>query len=152
MNLLNLTIASVVDGATGSHLTQTAYNPHQTDNSNTAVAQRQGSRIRFLPHSFATVSRLTKEMIGAYKERAKGQKDMAHLFQLSAHILKDIGLTRDDVVDLKSGLISLGALSTRRREYQGQLDQPFKNPVISKVEAPCLAAANQDSYEQSSCG
>ncbi len=119
MNLLNFTIAFVVDGATGSHMVQTDYSAHQTDHNNAAVAQRHGSHLKFLPHGFTAISSLAQEMITAYKERVQGQKDMAHLLQFSHHKLRDIGLTHDDLVNLKSGLISLEALNMKRREYHG---------------------------------
>jgi uncharacterized protein YjiS (DUF1127 family) len=151
MKLLKFTIAFVVDGATGSHLTQPVYSTHQFDNNNARVTQKHDSPLRLFQHGFAALSRFAQEMIDDYKESAQRRKAMTELSRLSPHNLRDIGLTHDDLVDLKSRLITLRTLNARPREYQNNFDLQLKKPSISGVKTPHLTVTNKRSYKQSPC-
>ena len=152
MNLLNFTIASVVDATTGSHLAQTTYSTQRNDNSGAPLTQRHHSRTKILQRSFEVISNFAHDRIVAYKAGAQRRKDTARILQLSAHDLRDIGLSYNDLSDLKSGQISLEALNARRYEPQSSVKLHLKKPKISKVKLPYLAAANQGSCELASCG
>ena len=118
MKLLNFTIAFIVDGATGSHLTQPVYSTRQFDNNNATLTQKHDEPLSLLQLGYAALSRFAQGVIGDYRERGQSRKTMAYLSQLSTHNLRDIGLTHNDLVDLKSNLISLSTLNTRRRKHK----------------------------------
>ena len=152
MNLLNFTIASVVDATTGSHLTQTTYNTHRNNNSSAPLTQKHRSRASILELSFNAISKFAHERIAVYKAGAQRRQDTAHILQLNARDLRDIGLSYNDLIDLKSDQISLEELNTRRFEPQSNINLRLKKSTISRIKAPNLAAANQDSCELASCG
>jgi hypothetical protein len=66
--------------------------------------------------------------------------------------LKDIGLTYDDLADLKSGQRSLKQLNTLRFENQKSFSPRLKKVTTSKIKVSGLKAANQQAGELASCG
>lgn len=152
MNLLNFTIASVVDATTGSHLAQTTHSAHRHNNNGAPLTHKHSSKTSILQRSFKALSSFAHERVAAYKAGAQRRKDTAQILQFSAHDLRDIGLSNNDLLDLKAGQISLEALNARRFESQGNTNLRLKKPNISRVRTHNLTAANQDSCALASCG
>ena len=152
MSLLNFSIASVVDGATGSHLNQTPHGTHHHKQRNIPTVQNHIPREGFLVKGYAVMTSLARNAIAAYRKRAQQRKDTIQLLGLNSHYMSDIGLTSQDFADLKSGQITLRSLNSRRDDNQEQSNLRLKRPNISKIKTSGLTAANQAPCELASCG
>ncbi len=102
MKLLQLAVSSVVGATTGSHLIQTSNRISQPQDSQYQTPQTGRSVVPIIRNKLASVSRLVSRLVAANRERLQRNKDTIKIGQLSAHYLKDIGLTYNDLVDLKS--------------------------------------------------
>jgi len=152
MKLLHFAASSMVNATTGSHLTETSYRTAQLED---PQVQTRQTRTRILPiirNNMAAVSQLVSRLVTANRQRLQQNKDTVRILQLNAHNLKDIGLTYDDIAELKSGQISLKGLSAIRSKSQGPFDLRLKKAGTSKVEVFNLKAANQELGEFASCG
>ena len=152
MKLLQFAVSSVVGATTGSQLTQTSYRTSQVGGSQYQTRQTGSRILQIIRNKVASVSTLASRLAAANKQRLQRNKDTVQILQLNAHHLKDIGLTYDDLTDLKSGQISLEELNTVRSESQGSLNLRLKKAGTSKIGATNLKAANQEPGEFASCG
>jgi uncharacterized protein YjiS (DUF1127 family) len=152
MKLLQLAVSSVVGATTGSHLTQTSNRTSQPQDSQYQTPQTGRSILPFIRNKLASVLRLVNRLAAANKQRLQRRKDTIQIFQLNAHYLKDIGLTYDDLADLRSGQRSLNQLNTMRFENQKSFSPRLKKVATSKIKASSLKAANQQHGEFASCG
>lgn len=151
MNLLNLSITSIVDATTGSHLAQTSYSAHRPGNSKPAFVESQPSRTGLLRTGYEAISSLASKLIAAYRKSAQRRKDTAHILSLSPNALKDIGLTAHDLIDLKLGQVSLDSLNARRFSNHEVFKVRVTKAGTSKLETADVRAANQCSSELASC-
>jgi uncharacterized protein YjiS (DUF1127 family) len=152
MKLLQLAVSSVVGATTGSHLIQTSNRTSQPQDSQYQTPQTGRSVVPIIRNKLASVSRLVSRLVAANRERLQRNKDTIKIGQLSAHYLKDIGLTYNDLVDLKSGQRSLKQLNTMRFENKKSFSPRLKKAATSKVKVSSLKAANQQHGSLASCG
>ena len=152
MKLLQLAVSSVVGATTGSHLIQTSNKISQPQNFQYQTPQTGRSVVPIIRNKLASVSRLVSRLVAANRERLQRNKDTIKIFQLSAHHLKDIGLTYDDLADLKSGQRSFKQLNALRFENQKSFSPRLKKAITSKIKVSSLKAVNQQHDEFASCG
>jgi uncharacterized protein YjiS (DUF1127 family) len=153
MKLLNFAIASMVDANTGNAVNRDFGAQFLSNHS----SYRQfGGELHAA--SFVNVPDKIKStfnlLIKNYKARAREIRDTEKILQMSSHMLKDIGLSFEDLQDLESRQITLKALGTLRNQYcyeaasNDRLNQT-SNRVWSKPIN--IDSANQAQYQITKC-
>ena len=149
MKLLNLAISSIVDANTGNGL-----NRHFVDQygSGHSSLHTQAHKIR----SRSVLDLIVKIKVGiqAYvedsKTRAIDRQATKEVLALSDSMLEDIGLTRDNLIELRNGSISLEMLDVRRDQKANERKLLLaSNGVDSHIQE--IESANQASYEIKKC-
>ena len=112
MNYFHFAIASIVDANTGHGLL------HNTDRIDYATAAKHGRKIRAksIVALFGQVKSRLSTAIAAIRNHQVQTRNLHHLAQLNDHILKDIGISRGDVIALQMGQLDLGQLEARRAD------------------------------------
>ena len=89
---------------------------------------------------------IKEQLVGAissYRANSRKNRQIAALAQLDEHLLKDIGLSREDVFAAKLGQVTLEQLITQRRNgYQGKLLELSSTARVSQQTLQ-LDAANE---------
>jgi uncharacterized protein YjiS (DUF1127 family) len=147
MKLLQFGVASIVDANTGNGLV------HNNGRIDYAAAAQHGRSIR--AKSIIALYSLIKEKLGnsisSYRDRARRHRQLVDLAQLDEHLLKDIGLSRGDVIAVELGQITLEQLDAQRRNnFQNEL------PALTTVDkmgqqSLQLDAVNQAVYDEAKC-
>jgi len=147
MKLLQFGVASIVDANTGNGLV------HNEGRIDYAAAAQHGRTIR--AKSIIALYNEIKEKLGNtisnYQARASKRHQLAALAQLDDHLLKDIGLSRGDVIAVELGQMTLEQLDAQRRsDYQGE--SPNLN-VIDQIgqQSLQLDAVNEAVYSEAKC-
>lgn len=147
MKLLQFAVASIVDANTGHGQSQ-----HDGKIDYAAAAQR-GRTIR--SKSVIALYRLIKAQLGSaishYRERATQRRQLVALKQLDDRMLKDIGLSRGDVIAVELGQVTLEQLDAqRRKDYQNKL---LDAAIAGRVgqQAVKLGAVNEAVYAEVKC-
>ena len=149
MKLLNLAVASIVDANTGNGLNRQFIDQY---GSNYSTHEKQAQLI--LSRSFLGVITNIKNSVRKYiedsKTKARRHQATKDLLQLNSRLLKDIGLTRDDLHELNLGLTSLETLNARRNfsTDKARLGQA-SGRVSSNIRS--IGSANQAQYETKKC-
>lgn len=152
MKILNLAIASIVDANTGHGINQQFVDQF---GSNKTDYTQHGHEIR-ANSILALISKIKtsfKQYIDDSKASARARRNTRDVLQLNDHMLKDIGLTNDDVNDLRMGLISLDAVNQRREQNRGEQEAGLQHLSrrqvgVTKID---LESANQDTHEIKRC-
>ena len=147
MNLLQFSVASIVDANTGYGLS------HNGDRIDYAAAAQHGRTIR--AKSIIALYGLIKAQLGKafsnYRERAAQRRQLADLAQLDDRLLKDIGLSRGDMIAVELGQVSLGQLDVQRRNnYRNELADLTTASQIGEQTLK-LDAANEAVYDGAKC-
>lgn len=147
MKSLQFAVASIVDANTGHGL---AHNGGRIDY---AAAARNGRAIR--GKSIIALYRLIKAQLGKafsnYQERAAQRRQLADLAQLDNRLLKDIGLSRGDVIAVELGQVTLQQLDAQRRnDYRNELPDLTTASQIGEQTLK-LDAVNQAVYAEVKC-
>ena len=144
MKLLQFAVASIVDANTGQGLA------HEVNHYGYAASARNGRVIR--AKSIAALYRQIKVRVGnaisGYREHANRQRQNAALAKLDDRLLKDIGLSREDIYALQSGAVSIKQVeATRFNHHQSRvLETTRVDP-----QALQLDAANETLYAGAKC-
>jgi uncharacterized protein YjiS (DUF1127 family) len=147
MKSLQYAVASIVDANTGHGLT------HNGGRIDYAAATQHGRTIR--AKSIIALYRLIKAQLGKvisnYRERAAQRRQLVTLAQLDDRILKDIGLSRGDVIAVELGQLTLQQLDTQRRnDYRNEsLDLTTVDRIGEQTLK--LDAVNQAVYAEAKC-
>ncbi len=153
MKLINLGIASIVDANTGNGISRQFIGQFGSKDSDYEKSTRE-IRAKSVLGVWANIKSAFMQYLDESRAVARARRNTAEVSQLGEHILKDIGLTFVDIQDLKSGQITLEALSARRDQYRDhpanikRLDHASKQ-VGTRV--PDLDSANQAQYEIAKC-
>ena len=144
MKLFELAIASIVDahGLEGKNLSV-----------NYSAAIHAGREIRaksVLPW-FASIKHRIGQVISNYHVRANNRRAINELSNLSDRELKDIGIERYDIAQLRAGYTTLEELEASRRPDKVDIVQALQSPVRIDKEVRKLGAVNQDSYVLARC-
>jgi len=111
MKLLQFAVASIVDANTGYGLV------HSGGRIDYPAAERHGRTIR--ARTIASLVNLIKDRvsnaISTHSARALQRRGLAELGRLDDRLLKDIGLTRGDLVAVELGHTTLAELAPLRR-------------------------------------
>jgi uncharacterized protein YjiS (DUF1127 family) len=147
MKSLQYAVASIVDANTGHGL---AHNGGRIDY---AAAAQHGRTIR--AKSIIALYRLIKAQLGNaisnYRERAMQRRQLADLAQLDDRLLKDIGLSRGDVIAVELGQVTLQQLDAQRRnDYRNGLPDLTTADRIGEQTLK-LDAVNQAVYAEAKC-
>ena len=119
MKLLNLAIASIVDANTGNGINQQFVNQfgsNKTDYAQHGREIRANSMLALIGKIKASVT----QYIENSKATAQARRSSKEVLQMSEHMMKDVGLTYNDVNDLRLGLISLNTLNQRRDQNRNE--------------------------------
>ena len=153
MKLLNFAIATMIDANTRTGVNHDFDSQFQSKRSNYdqyVMDIRDTSLLDIL----GKIKRALNRYINNYKTRAREIGDTRAIVQLSNHMLKDIGLTLEDLQDLESGRITLHALSALRGQHHKaavaddlllQASNQFRSDML-KAES-----ANQTQYQIPKC-
>ena len=111
MKLLQIAVASIVDANTGYGLA------HSGGRIDYSAQARNGRSIR--AKSIMALYGLVKEQlsksISSYHEHVKQRRQLALLGQLNDNLLRDIGLSRGDLIAAELGQVNLPQLDAERR-------------------------------------
>ncbi|RLA13123.1 MAG: hypothetical protein DRQ59_06035 [Gammaproteobacteria bacterium] len=149
MKFLNLAVASIVDANTGNGINRQYLDQFGSDQS---AHERHGREIR--SRSFldlvAKIMASVQKYIEDSKAEAGRRQAIKDLSQMNDRSLKDIGLSRDDLYDIKHGSTSLEALNARRNR---SADSLRLNHTSSKISSSVrgIESANQAQYETKKC-
>jgi uncharacterized protein YjiS (DUF1127 family) len=147
MKSLQYAVASIVDANTGHGLT------HNGGRIDYAAATQHGRTIR--AKSIIALYRLIKAQLGKvisnYRERAAQRRQLVTLAQLDDRILKDIGLSRGDVIAVELGQLTLQQLDAQRRnDYRNESLDLITVDRIGEQTLK-LDAVNQAVYAEAKC-
>ncbi len=149
MKFLNLAVASIVDANTGNGLNHHFVNQF---GSNHSTHERQAHEIR--SRSFLDVIAKIKSSVQQYIEDSKvnsrRRQAIKDLSQMNDRLLKDIGLSRDDLRDIDNGSTNFEALNARRNR---STDSFRRNQTSAKISSSVrsIESANQAQYETKKC-
>jgi len=149
MKLFNLAIASIVDANTGNGLNRQFIDQYGS-NYSTHEIQAHLIRSRSFLEVITNIKNSAQKYIEDSKAKARRQQSTKDLLQLNSRLLKDIGLTRDDLHELNLGSTSLEALNARRNfsTDKARLAQA-SGQVSSNIRS--IGSANQAQYETKKC-
>jgi len=110
MKHFQLAIASIVDANTG-------YGIDRSDRTDYRQEERHSHVIRSKSvHALlGAIAGMLRNAVANYRERARERRAIADLTAMNEHFLKDIGLTRGDIVAVRLGQTSLEELNADRR-------------------------------------
>ena len=147
MKLFQFAVASIVDANTGNGLV------HSGGRIDYAAAEHRGRAIR--ANTVTTLISLIKAQISnaisTYKERARQRRGLSKLSRLDDRLLKDIGLTRGDLVSVELGHSTLAELSPLRRadNVAETLNLTVLNQKIEQDQD--INAVNETYYVEQKC-
>ncbi len=152
MKLLNLAIASIVDANTGNGINQQFVNQFGSGTTDYAQHGRE-IRANSVLALIAKIKASIKQYIEDSKASARARENTREILHLNDHMLKDIGLTYNDVVDLRMGLISTDELGQRRGQNRNDQDASLDrlSQQLVSVSETNLESANQENYELKKC-
>ena len=143
MKLLQFAVASIVDANTGNGLVHTGSRIDYT------AAEHHGLAIR--AKTVAALIGLIKDQISnaiSYlRKRASQRRGLAQLSRLDDRLLRDIGLTRGDLVAVERGQTTLAELAPAHRT--GNKDGALMRTVPDKIQH--IKAANETYYVEEKC-
>ncbi len=144
MKLLQFAVASIVDANTGHVLV------HSGGRIDYAAAERHGRTIR--ARTVASLISLFKDRISnaisTRRARALKRRGLAELHRLNDRLLKDIGLTRGDLVAVELGHTTLAELTPLHRA--GNVDESLNLTVPEQVneQVQDINAVNEANYAE----
>jgi len=144
MKLFEFAIASIVDANTG----------HGLEGKNLSVDYaseiHRGREIRSksVLALFASIKHRIGQVISNYHVRAHNRRSINVISNLSDRLLKDIGIERYEIAQVRAGLTTLKELYASRRSSQIDTVQVLHSSGLVDKEIRKLDAINQDSYAQ----
>jgi uncharacterized protein YjiS (DUF1127 family) len=144
MKLFEFAIASIVDANTG----------HGLEGKNLSVDYaseiHRGGEIRSksVLALFASIKQRIGQVISNYRVRAYNRRAINVISNLSDRLLKDIGIERYEIAQVRAGLTTLEELDASRRSSQIDTVQVLHSSGLVDKEIRKLDAINQDSYAQ----
>ncbi len=147
MKLLQFAIESIID----AHPSQSLID--NTGRIDYVAAERRGRVLR--AHSASTLiskgKSLLDKAISAYRERTRHAKALKALAPLSDHLLRDIGISRGDLMALKDGQIKLDELGARRYVERSENTPAQTKSARTDPQVQEISPANEASYLTAKC-
>jgi len=147
MKLFEFTIAPIVDANTGYGLEGKNLSVDYSAASHTAHEIRAKTILAW----FASIKHRIGQVISNYHVRAYNRRAIDEISNLSDRLLKDIGIERYELAQLRAGLTTLEELDASRRPGQVDNVQALQSSVRIDKEVRKLGAVNQDSYVLARC-
>ncbi len=147
MKLFEFTIAPIVDANTGYGLEVKNLGVDYS----AAIHAGREIRAKSVLAWFASIKHRIGQVISNYHVRANNRRAINELSNLSDRLLKDIGIERYDIAQLRAGYTTLEELDASRRPDKVDIVQALQSPVRIDKEVRKLGAVNQDSYAQARC-
>ena len=147
MKLLQFGVASIIDANTGNGLV------HNEGRIDYAAAAQHGRTIRAksIIALYSLIRKNLENAISRYRERANQRRQLVALAQLDDHLLKDIGLTRGDIIAVELGQMTLDQLDAQRRNnFQDELPNLAIVDHIGQQSLE-LDAVNEAIYKEAKC-
>jgi len=147
MSLIQFAVASIVDANSGYGFV------HDGDRIDYAAAAQRGRTIR--AKSIIALYSLIKDKLGNvisnYRERTQKRRQLVDLAQLDDRLLKDIGLSRGDMIAVELGQVTLQQLDAQRHnDYRNELPDLTTASQIGEQTLK-LDAANEAVYAGAKC-
>ena len=147
MKLLQIAVASIVDANTGYGLA------HSGGSIDYSAQARNGRSIR--AKSIMALYALVKEQLGksisSYYEHVKQRRQLALLGQLNDHLLRDIGLSRGDLIAAELGQVNLQQLDTKHRNSKQNELSDLTTADRVDPQTLQLSAINEAVYAEAKC-
>lgn len=154
MKLYNFAIASIVDANTGNGVSRRFVEQFGSKNSNYEQFGRE-IRAKSILGLVGKIKSALIQYIADSKAKARERRSVEEVSQMSASMLKDVGLTQNDADDLRLGLISLDSLSARRdqnrKQREARLRRLSQSPKQVNISSSGHESANQENYELKKC-
>ena len=147
MKLFEFTIAPIVDANTGYGLESKNLGVDYS----AAIHAGREIRAKSVLAWFASIKHRIGQVISNYHVRANNRRAINEISNLNDRSLRDIGIERYELAQLRAGLITLEELDASRRSSQVDSVQALQSPVRIDKEVRKLGAVNQDSYAQARC-
>ena len=147
MKLLQIAVASIVDANTGYGL------PHKGGRIDYSAQAQHGRSIR--AGSIVALYGMLKEQLGKaisrYRAHLKQRRQLALLGQLSDHQLRDIGFSREDMIAVELGQVTLQQLDAKRTG--GKRRDLTSLSTADRVDRHTLqlSAINEANYAKAKC-
>ncbi len=144
MKLYEFAIASIVDANTGHGLVGKNLSVDYASEIHRGGEIRSKSVLAL----FASIKQRIGQVISNYRVRAYNRRAINVISNLSDRLLKDIGIERYEIAQVRAGLTTLGELDASRRSSQIDTVQVLHSSGLVDKEIRKLDAINQDSYAQ----
>ena len=147
MKLLQLAVASIVDANTGYGLA------HSGGRIDYSAQARNGRSIRgkSIVALYALLKDQLSRAISRYHEQVKQRRQLESLGQLNDHLLRDIGLSRGDLIAAELSQGHLAQLDAQR--YNNKQDKLPDSTTAGRVDQQTLQlnAVNEAIYTGAKC-
>jgi uncharacterized protein YjiS (DUF1127 family) len=154
MKLFNFAIASIVDANTGTGVSRRFVEQFGPKYSSYGQFSRE-IRAKSILGLVGKIKSALIQYIADSKAIARERRGVEEVSQMSASMLKDVGLTRNDADDLRLGLISLDTLNARRDQNRNQREARLSRRRQSSKQVNISGSdheiANQENYEMKKC-
>ncbi len=154
MKLFSFAIASIVHANTGNGVNRHFVENFGSKNSSYVQFGRE-IRAKFVLDIVGKIKNALIQYIRDSKAKARERRGVEEVSQMSATMLKDVGLTQNDADDLRLGLISLDNLNARsdqnRRQREARWNRPGQLSKQLSVSVIELESANQETHELKKC-
>ncbi len=147
MKLFEFAIASIVDANTGHGLEGKKLSVDYS----AAIHTGREIRAKSVLAWFASIKHRIGQVISNYRVRAYNRRAINAFSNLSDRLLRDIGIERYELAQLRAGLITLEELGASRRPSQVDNVQALQSPVRIDKEVRKLGAVNLESYVLARC-
>jgi uncharacterized protein YjiS (DUF1127 family) len=147
MKLLQLAVASIVDANTGYGMA------HSGGRIDYPAQVRHGRSIR--AKSIMALYGRVKEQLGkaisSYHEHVKQRRQLVLLGQLNDHLLRDIGLSRGELIAARLGQVTLQQLDAKRgNDKRNELSDVTTAARVDRQTLQ-LGAVNEAVYSEAKC-
>ncbi len=144
MKVFEFAIASIVDANTGYGLE----GKNLSVDYSSAIHTAHEIRAKTILALFASIKHRIGQVISNYRVRAYNRRAINVISNLSDRLLKDIGIERYEIAQVRAGLTTLEELDARRRSSQIDTVQVLHSSGLVDKEIRKLDPINQDSYAQ----
>lgn len=110
MKLLQFAVASIVDANTGQGLVHDVRNIHSADH----ISNGRTIRARSILDTLKLIKDQLAGSVSSLRAHIRSQGQLAVLARLDDHLLRDIGISREDIYAAQSGLISMEQFKAKR--------------------------------------
>ena len=151
MKLLSLAVASIVDANTSQGYTS-QFIGHSSAQVADHIERGRTIRSKSVAGLFSKLSSSVSRFIERVKAGTEKRRAVAQLSRMNVHLLRDIGLTINDVENLSSGLISLDDLTARRtanRTVVKAISRAGKTTVDANIRE--IESANEEGFGLAKC-